>query len=735
MIFFDSETCGFHGFMVLLQWAEDNGPVNLHSIWHERIDDTMDLLYKLVESDICGFNLSFDWFHVCKVFTTFERLPGNWYPIDHIDEVAKAEKEARKGPCLKPKSACDLMLHARKGAYQSTMDRKDIVIRRVPRILAPKLAKELDQQIQLKDIYFAKKKNRKDRWQLNYHENSPDFCDIVLKFKASSRLKDLARDALGATDILTMQDVEPEKKPVELGYAPFAMAVGRPGRWRGAWPDVIQFHITHWGFMPLARKYAEDDVIYTRGLYEYLGKPESGDDDSELACMVGAVRWKGYSIDIEGLKQLKEEASKHLFEDKKAIPTAPRPALKYITSVMSEDQQFFLQGSTNKITLEKVQKWTDDHGNPHPAAALAKKVLEARQAQYKIGIYNKLLLAERFHADFKVIGALSSRMSGNSDLNAQGIEKSTTVRSKFPLADPGYFLCGGDFSSFEITLADAYFNDKDLRSLLLEGKKIHGIFGTFVYPGKSYEDILASDGSDEFDMYTRSKSAVFALLYGGTAFTLQSRLGVSIEAAEDAVERFAKRFPGIGERRQEIYNDFCSMRQPNGIGTQVVWHDPKDYVESMFGFRRYFTLENLICKHLYTLANDLPKELANVNIKVNRRERVQTASGAVQSALYACAFSIQASNMRAAGNHIIQSSGATITKTLQRKIWDLQPCGIHSWIVQPMNIHDEVMCPVKEGHEEKVTQVVHETVESFRERVPLIGIDWKVNIPSWGAKK
>ena len=35
-IFFDTETCGFHGPVVLVQWAEGvDGEVHLHSVWKE----------------------------------------------------------------------------------------------------------------------------------------------------------------------------------------------------------------------------------------------------------------------------------------------------------------------------------------------------------------------------------------------------------------------------------------------------------------------------------------------------------------------------------------------------------------------------------------------------------------------------------------------------------------------------------------------------------------------------
>jgi len=89
MIFLDTETCGLHGPTVLIQWAEDNGPINLHSVWTEPIKDTIELIEKFVASDICGFNLSFDWFHICQTYTTLIQFPDwNVYPEDHINQYA-----------------------------------------------------------------------------------------------------------------------------------------------------------------------------------------------------------------------------------------------------------------------------------------------------------------------------------------------------------------------------------------------------------------------------------------------------------------------------------------------------------------------------------------------------------------------------------------------------------------------------------------------------------------------
>lgn len=742
MIFYDTETCGLHGMCVLIQYAEDDGPIQLYNVWQELTIDTLKLIERFLDEDICGFNLAYDHFHLSKLYTTFS-LVKDCYDYPNIEEVALLEPEARDGPCLKPKRSCDVMLHARRGKYQSTMDRKDITIRKIPRQIAWDVAEYLEKTIELDGIYFARRKNKNTpRWSVIDRDDTEDFKDIKLKFKASAALKNLAIHALGATDVLKFGDIEPATFPVEAAYAPYALALSKPPHWRVkiksgsgykrgySWPAIIQEHMTHWYHNRLARKYAEDDVKYTRQLWEHLGSPEAGDNDSELACMIGANRWKGYAVDKNKLEQLKVKLTK-VFQD---TVTSPNAVKNYLFETMTSDERLLFDliadGSTKKTVLEEISNWTSDDGFPTKTAAKAKKVLDARQAKYKLDVVDKLLLAGRFHASFSVIGALSGRMSGSGGgLNAQGIERGDEMRECFPLASQNMVLTGGDFDAFEVVLAIAYYGDEKLETAVKSGKKIHGLFGVHVYPDMSYEEILADK-----DKYTRSKSAVFAMIYGGEAYTLKTRLGVDLEDAEKAYQLFLKEYPGIGKGRRKIFDMFCSMRQPNGTGTKVYWHEPEESISTMFGFKRYFTLENKICKALFNLAQKQPETWKRYKGKVIRREKEQSITGACSSALYGAAFALQASNMRAAGNHVIQGSGAEITKQVQRNIWDLQPYGVNAWHVQPLNAHDEIQNPARKELVLTVKKIVSETVDGFKDKVPLLAIDWKNNLKSWAEK-
>lgn len=743
MIYLDTETCGFHGMAVLLQWAEDEGPVHRHNIWKRPVIETLELIQMIVDNEVCGFNLAFDWFHLCKIYTIFSLLPPMVEPQDIINQVAEVEPEGRFGPCLKPKAALDLMLLSRKTKFQTLMDRSDIKIRRIPSVLAPLVAAELEERVKIDDIYFAKRKDKfAPKWQIcDVRRNGKldtNFKDIVLRFRPGGGLKNLALYALGIKEdaILSLNDIGiPDKfRPVEVGYAPFAKALAGKNNWKGTWPDVIQHHIDYWAFNSLGIKYAENDVLYTRGLRHFFSDPVAGDIDSNLACMVGAVRWHGYKINIDKIRLLREKALK----DSHLAPKDPNRAKAYLLPFLSETEKLALldsQGNTTtkKAYLESIARWKDNNGNKHPAAIKAQMILDARKAKKEVELYDKLLLAGRFHASFVVVGTLSTRMAGADGLNAQGINHRVEVRDCFPLADDEYILCGGDFESFEVVLADAAYNDPVLRNDLKSGKKIHALFAMELYPGKTYDEIMASKGTKD-DMYGKGKNGVFSQIYGGDENTLKNKLSIDIEIATQAMQSFQRKYRGVGIARKRIFDKFCSMRQPKGIGTNVEWHDPADYIESLLGFRRYFTLENQIVKALYQLASKPPKSWKGIKVNVQRRDRIQSAAGAAMSALYGAAFQIQAANMRAAANHEIQCTGGEITKNVQANVWSIQPTGINEWIVIPMQVHDELMTPTKPDYLNKVHAKVNETVEFYRGKVPLIEIDWHDKMNSWADK-
>ena len=252
-----------------------------------------------------------------------------------------------------------------------------------------------------------------------------------------------------------------------------------------AWPGVIDKHIEHWATRPDAREYANDDIVYTRALDKHFGYPTPGDNDSTLACMVPVVRWHGFSINVPGMRQLLAKAEAVVAASPVNI-NKPGDVRGYVTAAMDPTETIVLEESTKKSNLEAILNWEIAQQEPcgrcegtpgcvrcggsgfvqpgkHPAAVRSKQILDVKIAAKEVELYKKLLLAGKFHASFVVIGTLSSRMAGADGLNPQGIKHAKDVRKMFPLFWEEMILCGGDFDSFEVTIADAVYNDPALR--------------------------------------------------------------------------------------------------------------------------------------------------------------------------------------------------------------------------------------------------------------------------------
>lgn len=835
-IYYDTESIGFSSPTVLIQWSdkEDKEHVELHEIMFTPIRDTLQLIEYIAENTPIGFNLSHDQFHLQRTYNHLAALASvvgeDREPIDVQRELVAVEKDSRDGLCVRPHSAVDLMLVARKGSYQTTMDRKAIRLRRVPVKLAEQLSKELGTRIPLPDILFARTKNGTgSKWKhfpvTDWATGKPhtEFVDIVLKFNPSTALKLILIDAgLRPNTRLKYEDVESAEmkkyKLKEFAWAPFALSVSTEAKdWRWekkgktsgwAWPKLLEMYSYHYRYNKDARTYAAEDVTDLKLLHDHFGSPEP-DRDSTLACMAGSVRWKGFAIDAPKLTALRDA---QLVEASKA-PKAPAMVYKYVSEHMDADEETVLKtdkgnDSTKKVILETVSKWkkncsccveskkfvtaTAEDGSrshvmetiytpspdcdvckgsgkvEHPAALRAANCLEARQAANKVALFDKLLIAGRMHASASIVGSLSGRQSGRteagdgnrvSSLNALGIQNEKGIRVCFPMAFPPMQLNAGDFDSYEIAIAIAAWRDKKLEQQLLTchvcdhvstieefhaGEtcpscgaeecyyKLHGLFAMALFD-KTYAEIIESKGTMN-DMYKKGKGGVFSQMYGGTAETIRDRLGVTLEVAQAAIAKFFIEYKDVHAAQKRIEKAHCSMTQPNGVGTPVVWSEPADYVESLTGFRRYFTLENKITKELFDLAEAPPEEWLKQNSKVVRRDREQTVSGATRSAVFGAAFQIQAACMRAALNHEIQSTGADLTKDLQYELWGLQPVGVGEWDILTLNVHDEIVAPALPKHTKRCEEIVENFCVRNRDLVPFLAMTWSSNLPDWSDK-
>ena len=769
-IYQDTESCGFYGPTILIQYALGEQEPQLHNVWTEPVGRTLELIERIMNhpGGIVGFNQSHDQYHYNRTYGVLSMLPKSDPPriIDYYDceqEIIDGYSESRDKYCVKPVKCLDLMLYGRKGEFQATLNQKDIRIKKVPKELAVVLVRELSKRVDIPPIYFSKSKKGYNWEIVQLHEETrkeitPEemskfnrgeiklhiderFVNIRLKFNPTTAMKAIVENVLGFVDVDTISEMQELPKPEEFGWWP----------WYGdGWMKVIRAHIYAWTHNQRRLEYARNDVVYTRAIHEYFGFPELGDDDSELACAVGAMYWRGFKVDLDGCRSTYSGTSAEFEKIKSKVNVnAPKQVLRYLHEVCDPIEKVVLQ-DTKGSTLDAIADNGDWHESNPELIKRIQEVIKGRQLDKEVDLMKKLLTVGRLHVNFKVVGTKSNRMSGGSEsylsrggsINPQGIKKGSHIRGLLQLASNDMVLCGGDFDSFEIAIAEARYKDPNLREQLLKGLKFHGIMGA-VYYGMTYDEIVATSEFNKEDpegYYARAKTADFAWFYGAMIPKLSEALRLTEEETEEAFRKIEDMFPKIKEARELNFLNYAALRQPEKGGA-IAWHEPKKYVESFLGFRRYFTLEYNIIKSLYDLAQEVyngtaSDELKEIgkNVKVVRTDRMQTGTGALCSALYGAAFGIQGQVQRSAGNHEIQSPGGQLTKGLQRRIWDFQPSGCKPWKVMPMNCHDEVQCPMVPELIECAKSAVTEVVKNYEKHVPLIAMEWETNFKAWGKK-
>ena len=738
MIFLDTESVGFSGPLLLIQTKRIGESPKVHEVFKVPVSETLELIDSILHVEsLCIFNAAHDMFVLTKWYTILNKVQDT-SKLPDPKEIRAIEEglDYSRIACLKANRIFDLYVILKQTLFSFAVGRqkRPIEIRLIP-ITAAKTLKNILEKfaVQLPSILFEKFKNKLPG---EYWEVSPSkqegFVDFKLNFNPSLGLKSIIK-FLYPDEQIQRIEISKYNQPREEDreFQP----------WNNDWPRLLQTHLKYWD-TPQAQSYAKNDVLYLERLYELLVSknlwPKEVHIDSDLAGHIGTSRARGFNLDMSGIQKQLLEAEQSL-ED---IPDAsPHAALVWLREVAPPDLLWLVQNTDTKKTLIPLSKMGD-----YPELALrAEKLITQRSAKKKIELLKKLKSVGRYHPDFEVSGTLSNRMSGRGGINPQGINREKSFRELFLLSENSEHLSGGDFSSQEVTILEAVVKDPDLTLLISENpKRIHEfmaecLFAQILTPIKCVDgkNGIKVEWNEDFkanqDEYYQAKQTVYAYIYGAQMATLVKTARISIEQTQRGIDRFIEKLPGLRNFADKIREEFCSMKQPGGLGSPVEWHDPQDQCTSIFGDSRSYILDNRICKFLFNLAANPPEDLKRLSGRVMRRDREQSVTGATQSSLYGTAFGIQAENLRTAGNNYIQSPGAKVTKILQHALWALQPPGISKFVVQLYNVHDELLCV--NTCPAKVAKLVKKTIVALRAYIPLLNIDWKQELGSWAEVK
>jgi DNA polymerase-1 len=169
----------------------------------------------------------------------------------------------------------------------------------------------------------------------------------------------------------------------------------------------------------------------------------------------------------------------------------------------------------------------------------------------------------RVHTNFGQATAVTGRLA-STDPNLQNIPVRTAegrrIREAF-IAPPGHVLLSADYSQVELRIMAHLSGDASLRRAFAEGADIHRATAAEVF------GVAPGEVTPEQRRYI--KAVNFGLIYGMSAFGLASQLNVERAAAQQFIDRYFARYPGVAEY----------MRRTRELARA------QGYVETVFGRR------------------------------------------------------------------------------------------------------------------------------------------------------
>ncbi len=150
----------------------------------------------------------------------------------------------------------------------------------------------------------------------------------------------------------------------------------------------------------------------------------------------------------------------------------------------------------------------------------------------------------RVHTSYSQAVAVTGRLA-SSDPNLQNIPVRTAegrrIREAF-IAPPGSVIVSADYSQIELRIMAHLSQDEGLLAAFAAGEDIHRATAAEIF-GCSRAEV-----SGEQRRY--AKVINFGLIYGMSAFGLASQLGVPRVAAQNYIDRYFARYPGVAEYMQ-----------------------------------------------------------------------------------------------------------------------------------------------------------------------------------------
>jgi DNA polymerase-1 len=361
-----------------------------------------------------------------------------------------------------------------------------------------------------------------------------------------------------------------------LHYTPVSITelIGEKGKKQGSMRDIDNETVT---------EYAGEDADITLQLKEPLWKELEElkmvslfeDVEMPLLKVLAEMEYMGVVLDTDALadfaKKLQsriESLEKEIIEDAgmEFNVGSPRQVGEVLFDKLNIDSKGKKtksgQYSTNEETLQKLK-------DKHP---IVEKILEFRGLKKLLNTYVEALPklvnkdTGRLHTSFNQAVVVTGRLS-SSNPNLQNIpireEDGREMRKAFVVADCDHLFLSADYSQVELRLMAHLSEDENLLEAFNRGEDIHAATAAKIFK-VSADEVTG-------DMRRKAKTANFGIIYGISAFGLSERLNIPRGEAKSIIDGYFESFPAVKEYMDRV---IAKARE-------------KDYVETMFGRRRY----------------------------------------------------------------------------------------------------------------------------------------------------
>ena len=202
---------------------------------------------------------------------------------------------------------------------------------------------------------------------------------------------------------------------------------------------------------------------------------------------------------------------------------------------------------------------------------LPKVVLDWRQLSKLKSTYTDALVdyinpgTGRIHTSFAMASTSTGRLS-SSDPNLQNIpirsDEGRAIRTAF-IAEKGNKLVSADYSQIELRVLAHIANIDALKQAFADGLDIHAMTASEIFgvPIKDMDPMVRR----------KAKAINFGIIYGISAFGLAANLGIARGEAQDYINAYFEKFPGI-KAYMEDAKAYCKEH---------------GYVETIFGRRMH----------------------------------------------------------------------------------------------------------------------------------------------------